>query len=265
MQIIIIAAVFKYFKLSLLTSHFFSIFPTDVFFFHVKRFNELWLLCTSWQNKLSLCLSLCLCLWPNQYQKLCYTIWEAWALSLSLSFLSANWLQSSGGFTPSDNGGGGDGHPDPEIRGGPASKKIFSVLQASFWSKNKGGPAPQAPPLDSAVALPLTATSPRQPLFLADSPHIDSYLNLSTMATFFCPQGGRWRGINCTRTKVSYPSCNLLCIWYISELFLQLIKSTPEVSSLAINFIWVHCSPRSLHPLPKCRTQFKRWPESTFS
>ena len=27
--------------------------------------------------------------------------------------------------------------------------------------------------------------------FLADSPYIDSCLNLSTMATFFCPQGGR--------------------------------------------------------------------------
>ena len=28
-------------------------------------------------------------------------------------------------------------------------------------------------------------------IFLADSPCIDSCLNLSTMATFFCPQGGR--------------------------------------------------------------------------
>ena len=27
-------------------------------------------------------------------------------------------------------------------------------------------------------------------IFLADSPYIDSCLNLSTMATFFCPQGG---------------------------------------------------------------------------
>ena len=26
--------------------------------------------------------------------------------------------------------------------------------------------------------------------FLADSPYIDFWLNLSTMATFFCPQGG---------------------------------------------------------------------------
>ena len=28
---------------------------------------------------------------------------------------------------------------DPEIRGGPVSKKIFSALLASVWSKNKGG------------------------------------------------------------------------------------------------------------------------------
>ena len=27
--------------------------------------------------------------------------------------------------------------------------------------------------------------------FLADSPYIDSCLNLSTTGTFFCPQGGR--------------------------------------------------------------------------
>ena len=39
--------------------------------------------------------------------------------------------------------GRGDGHPDPEIRGRPASKKNFSALRASFSSKNKaiaGGP-----------------------------------------------------------------------------------------------------------------------------
>ena len=36
--------------------------------------------------------------------------------------------------------GGRAGHPDPEIRGGPVSKKIFSALQASVWSKSKGPP-----------------------------------------------------------------------------------------------------------------------------
>ena len=42
----------------------------------------------------------------------------------------------------------GPGHPDPEIRGGGRSpKRFFSALQASVWSKNKGG-APRAPPLD---------------------------------------------------------------------------------------------------------------------
>ena len=48
--------------------------------------------------------------------------------------------------------------PDPhlEIRRGQSSrpldkrapKKIFSALRASVWSKNKGGPAPRATPLD---------------------------------------------------------------------------------------------------------------------
>ena len=33
-------------------------------------------------------------------------------------------------------------HPDPEIRGGAVSKKLFSALRASFWSKNKGDRAP---------------------------------------------------------------------------------------------------------------------------
>ena len=36
---------------------------------------------------------------------------------------------------------GGDGHPDPYIRGEgrPVSKKNFSALRAPVWSKNKGG------------------------------------------------------------------------------------------------------------------------------
>ena len=53
----------------------------------------------------------------------------------------------SGRSRPSD--GGGRGHPDPEIRGGQSPQMFFSVLRASFWSKNKGGArAPRAPPLD---------------------------------------------------------------------------------------------------------------------
>ena len=34
--------------------------------------------------------------------------------------------------------GGGGGHPDPEIRGAPVSKKFFSALRASVWSKYMG-------------------------------------------------------------------------------------------------------------------------------
>ena len=43
--------------------------------------------------------------------------------------------------------GGGGSHPDPEIRGGGGafSKKNFSTLPASFWSKNKGGPGLPGP------------------------------------------------------------------------------------------------------------------------
>ena len=37
--------------------------------------------------------------------------------------------------------------------------------------------------------LSTTATSLQQPNFLVDSPYVDSCLNLSTMAIFFCPQG----------------------------------------------------------------------------
>ena len=39
-------------------------------------------------------------------------------------------------------GGGRAGHQDPEIRRGRVSTKFFSALQASVWSKNKGGRAP---------------------------------------------------------------------------------------------------------------------------
>ena len=38
-------------------------------------------------------------------------------------------------------------------------------------------------------------TSQQLPLFLADSPYIDSCLNLSRTATFFCAQGGRCWGV----------------------------------------------------------------------
>ena len=55
----------------------------------------------------------------------------------------------NGGSRPSDKVGGGEaGHPDPEIRRGPASENFFSTLRASFWSKNKGeaqGPSNPSP------------------------------------------------------------------------------------------------------------------------
>ena len=44
----------------------------------------------------------------------------------------------------------GGGHPDPEIRG--SSKKFFSALRASVWSKNRGGPGSPGPSHGSATA-----------------------------------------------------------------------------------------------------------------
>ena len=47
----------------------------------------------------------------------------------------------SGRSRPSEGGGG---HSDPEIKGvgGGGSKKNFSALRASFWSKSQGGGPP---------------------------------------------------------------------------------------------------------------------------
>ena len=61
-------------------------------------------------------------------------------------------IASSGG--PDLQIRGGPGKPDPEIRGAAVSKKCFSALRASVWSKNKGGGgrAPWGPPLDPPLA-----------------------------------------------------------------------------------------------------------------
>ena len=56
--------------------------------------------------------------------------------------------QDNGGSRPSDRGGGGAGHLDPEIRGSASPKKFFPAFWASVWSKNKRGAGPRAPPLD---------------------------------------------------------------------------------------------------------------------
>ena len=59
----------------------------------------------------------------------------------------------------------GPGHPDPEIRGGEGgavSKNFFlSVLRASFWSKNKGGPGPPGPSLGTKgiTTLPFSSNA----------------------------------------------------------------------------------------------------------
>ena len=59
------------------------------------------------------------------------------------------------------------------------------------------------------VKPPLTITSPQRPLFwwkvhtltLVSIPLYNGHL--FTVATFFCPQGGRWERFNCILYKVS--------------------------------------------------------------
>ena len=59
--------------------------------------------------------------------------------------------QFSGRSRPSDKGEG-PGHPEPKIRGwGAVSKKCFYGPSDIVWSKNKGRPGPQAPPLDPSL------------------------------------------------------------------------------------------------------------------
>ena len=52
-------------------------------------------------------------------------------------------------------GGGGGGHPDPEIRGaGPDLKeKFFSALWASLWSKIRRRPGPPGPSPGSTTEI----------------------------------------------------------------------------------------------------------------
>ena len=51
-------------------------------------------------------------------------------------------------------GRGGDGHPDPKIRGGGRSqKKFFSSLWASVWSKNKEGGADSPGPSPRSASV----------------------------------------------------------------------------------------------------------------
>ena len=66
---------------------------------------------------------------------------EEWIESETATITIDYVLPNSGGSRPSYKGG--SGHPDLEIRGGGAvSKKIFSALRASVWSKNKGRARP---------------------------------------------------------------------------------------------------------------------------
>ena len=52
-------------------------------------------------------------------------------------------------------GGGGSSHLDPEIRGG-GLQKIFSALQTSVWSKNKGGGAAILPLICHCIEVVFT-------------------------------------------------------------------------------------------------------------
>ena len=67
----------------------------------------------------------------------------------------------SGKSSFSDEVRGGPGHPDPEIRGGPVSKKFFQPFRPQFGLKNK----PPSPPLDP----PLVCVESILMLFLCHS------------------------------------------------------------------------------------------------
>ena len=81
----------------------------------------------------------------NSIKVLTKLLWNYAACARHLFNRSAPY---SGGSRPSDKGGGGAGHPDPELGGGLSPKQFFSALRASVWSNNKGGQPPWAPPLD---------------------------------------------------------------------------------------------------------------------
>ena len=79
---------------------------------------------------------------------------------------------------PQISGGRGCGHPDPEIRGGGAvSKKFFSDVRASVWSKNKGGP-PLYPPLQAEAFLAF-----RSSISLHDTYFLTCYLRVTISET----------------------------------------------------------------------------------
>lgn len=59
----------------------------------------------------------------------------------------------------------------------------------------------------STVEPPLTGTSIQRPFFfLPDSPYIRSCFNLSTLATFFCPQGDSYREVQLNANYLPLPS-----------------------------------------------------------
>ena len=60
-------------------------------------------------------------------------------------------------------GGGGDGHPDPEIRGGGFKKMFFRPFGHHFGLKIRGDRANRAPPLD----LPVTKMQKLLKMFTA--------------------------------------------------------------------------------------------------
>ena len=64
----------------------------------------------------------------------------------------------SGGFRPSDKGGGGrgGGHPDPDIRGGSWPQKIFfRPFGPHFGLKIRGGQGPPSP-FPGSASVPIS-------------------------------------------------------------------------------------------------------------
>ena len=77
---------------------------------------------------------------------------SAFSLAKKVNLLLRHRNCGSGGSRPLDKVGGGDSHPDPEIRGGGSQRIVFRPFGLQFGLKIMGGwgvgAAPRAPCLD---------------------------------------------------------------------------------------------------------------------
>ena len=89
--------------------------------------------------------------------------------------------------------------------------------------------------------LSTTATSLQRPFFLVDSPYIWACFNLSTTATFFCPQGGSCERFNCVQKGHLFRQK-----WYTAISRKVVGKSARDNAERYCGWFWVHCSSKKL-------------------